>query len=119
MQMQYWKNEKSEVYGFDTSDDSQIEAMNERLAIGSWENITSNWPPEPIPPTSDENKNKAIRLLTETDWINQPDVIDIKNDPHLLNQNDFLVYRIVLRRIAINAQAGHLVWPNKPEEQWS
>jgi hypothetical protein len=77
-------------------------------------------PAPPVPaPTADQNKAKAERLLAETDWVNQPDVIDPNVNPHLLNHADFTAYRAALRTIAVNPQPGVLVWPTKPQEQWS
>jgi hypothetical protein len=75
-------------------------------------------PPVP-PPTAEENKDKAIALLSETDWVNEPDVINVNNNPHLLNQAAFLTYRNALRQIAVFPEAGRLTWPTKPQEQWS
>lgn len=120
MQMQYWKNiNTNEVFGYDLLDQSQIEAMNQRLSVGNWQDITMNWPLPPPPPTAEQNKAKAVQLLSETDWVNQPDVIDPNVNPHLLNQPAFITYRAALRAIAINPQAGDLDWPTKPQEQWS
>lgn len=76
-------------------------------------------PVQPGPPTESQNKNKAVQLLTKTDWVNQPDVIDPNVNPHLLNHADFITYRAALRAIAVNPQPGDLVWPTKPQEQWS
>lgn len=57
-----------------------------------------------------KNKEKAMRLLTETDWTQMPDV-------NLLNKDEFTVYRAALRQIAINPQIN-VTWPTKPSEQW-
>jgi hypothetical protein len=87
---------------------------------GQYGNIASYLPPPPPPPpTADQNKSIAIRLLSETDWVNQPDVIDPNVNPHLLNHADFITYRAALRTIAVNPQPGDLSWPTKPQEQWS
>jgi hypothetical protein len=78
------------------------------------------WKQTPPPTTpANQNKVKAERLLAETDWVNQPDVIDPNMNPHLLNHADFITYRAALRAIAVNPQSGDLVWPTKPQEQWS
>lgn len=78
------------------------------------------WKQTPPPTTpANQNKVKAERLLAETDWVNQPDVIDPNVNPHLLNHADFITYRAALRTIAVNPQPGVLVWPTKPQEQWS
>jgi hypothetical protein len=72
-----------------------------------------------VTPTADQNKTKAEKLLSDTDWVNQPDVVNPSVNPHLLNPADFISYRAALRSIAVNPQAGDLVWPEKPQEQWS
>ena len=76
-------------------------------------------PPPPPPPTAGQNKAKAMRLLTETDWVNQPDVYDPANTPHLLNRQDFLTYRAWVRNIAVNPVEGNLDWPAEPNAMWS
>jgi hypothetical protein len=69
--------------------------------------------------TSEDNKREAIALIAETDWVNQPDVVDTANNPHLLNQADFITYRSALRKIIINPPAGNNVLPALPTAQWS
>lgn len=76
-------------------------------------------PPPPPPPTAQENKAKAIQLLSETDWVNQPDVIDPNVNPHLLNHSSFINYRSLIRAIAVHPEAGDIDWPVKPQELWS
>jgi len=73
----------------------------------------------PLPPTAEENKQRAVALLKKTDWVNQPDVIDTSLTPHLLNHAEFITYRSSLRVIAVNPIAGILTWPIEPQEQWS
>lgn len=120
MQMQYWKNLASgEVYGYDISDPTQVAARDERLAQGSWEDVTANWPPAPPPPTSEQNKAEATRRLAATDWVNQPDVYDPANTPHLTNRSDFLAYRLQVRGIAVMPPAGVLQWPTEPTAVWA
>lgn len=118
--MQYWKDLNSgKVFGYDVSDPAQVAAMNERLAIGVWEDVTKNWPPPPPLPTKNDNKHKAVLLLQQTDWVNQPDVCDPTNNPCLLNKQEFLTYRQWLRNIAINPPAGVLAWPTLPNANWT
>ena len=77
---------------------------------------------KPVPSivtSAEENKKTAEQLLIDTDWVNQPDVINPDINPHLLNQSEFLVYRSQVRLIAINPIEGGIDWPLKPEEQWS
>jgi hypothetical protein len=76
--------------------------------------------PDPVvSPTAGENKKEAERRLAATDWVNQPDVYDPANTPHLLNRDDFLAYRAVVRGIAVNPSAGVLDWPVEPTDSWS
>lgn len=76
-------------------------------------------PPEPIPPTAEENKMTAQGLLLSTDWTIIPDVADpTKSNPYLINVNDFLAYRNIIRRIAINPPAGFINWEPKPDAVW-
>lgn len=80
--------------------------------------------PEPIPPvvppTAEQNKNKAIRLLNESDWTATSTIADPQvSNPYLTNQAEFLAYRSALREIAVNPQDGFLTWPTKPNEVWS
>lgn len=73
----------------------------------------------PYIPTAEDNKQKALILLQQSDWVNQPDVIDTSLTPHLLNHADFIAYRSALRNIAVNPTAGEIIFPTKPQEQWS
>lgn len=75
--------------------------------------------PQVVIISAEQNKAQASQLLLETDWVNQPDVTDTSINPHLLNKADFDLYRQQLRQIAVYPQAGNLVWPVKPESQWS
>lgn len=75
--------------------------------------------PPVVPPSADENQTTAMRLLAETDWVNQPDVTNPDINPHLLNHSAFITYRSQIRAIAINPIAGVLDWPVKPNAQWS
>jgi hypothetical protein len=72
------------------------------------------------PPTAEENKQKAIKLLQETDWTSVADVGNPElSNPYLINQAEFIVWRSSVRAIAVNPTAGNLTWPTKPQEQWS
>lgn len=65
------------------------------------------------------NKAEAERRLQATDWVNQPDVYDPANNPHLTNRNAFIAYRSQIRAIAVNPVNGNLEWPTAPETVWS
>lgn len=90
-----------------------LEGQSGGKAIVSDENgypILSDDHPQPTP-TADDNKNKAMKLLSDTDWTQLPDV-------NLLNKDDFAVYREALRQIAINPPSGFIDFPVKPNEVW-
>lgn len=79
-----------------------------------------NLPNPPLsPPTAEENATIAGNLLLETDWVNQPDVIDPLATPHLLNRDEFLTYRSQVRQYAVYPVAGFITWPTKPTAVWS
>ena len=86
---------------------------------GKYGDIAEYVAPPPYIPTAEDNKQLAKQLLSETDWVNQPDVIDTSLTPHLLNHSEFIAYRSALRAIAINSIDGNLEWTVKPQEQWS
>lgn len=56
-------------------------------------------------------KQTAMRLLSETDWTQMPDV-------NLLNKDEFTQYRTQLRAIALNPPIQIDVWPTLPNEVW-
>jgi len=64
------------------------------------------------------NKEKAQKLLQDTDWTEIPSVSNTSNPHHLINVNDFVTYRIALRAIAINP-TYNAEFPTIPAEQWS
>ena len=86
---------------------------------GQYGEITEYVEPPLYVPTAEDNKELAKQLLSETDWVNQPDVINTSLTPHLLNHSEFIAYRSALRAIAVNSTTGNLTWPTKPQEQWS
>ncbi len=75
-------------------------------------------PPVPYEPTADENKATAVSLLQATDWVNQPDVRNPDNNPHLLNADEFDAYRVAVRQYAVFPVAGIIDWPTLPTEEW-
>jgi hypothetical protein len=75
--------------------------------------------PPPAPPTAEENKEFASKLLYETDWTTIPDVADsTKSNPYLDNAQDFVAYRNSVRQIAINPTEGYVQWASKPTAIW-
>lgn len=119
MLMEYWQNQDTKVvYGFDVSDPTQIQAMNQLINTGSWIMLTE--PPKPIyNPTKEQNKKQAIFLLTETDYVNEPDVYDTSQPRYLLNRSEFIDYRTKIRAIALDPVEGQIDWPTMPKAQWS
>jgi hypothetical protein len=76
--------------------------------------------PPVVPSTPEIKKEKAVRLLSETDWAATASIIDpAVSNPYLVNQDEFLTYRNALRAIAINPPEGFVNWPVKPTEVWS
>ena len=67
----------------------------------------------PAPPTSDENYDKAIKLLNESDWTQLAD-IGLTTDNVIV----WRTYRAALRVIAKSPTAGNLTWPTKPDEEY-
>jgi hypothetical protein len=63
-------------------------------------------------------KEKASKLLYETDWTTIPDITNTANDPYLTNQADFIAYRNDVRKLAVNPVADP-VFPTVPTAQWS
>lgn len=60
---------------------------------------------------ANNNKTKAMKLLSETDWTQISDVV-------LQNAEDFKSYRALLRNIAIYPPNHPIDFPVKPEEVW-
>jgi len=103
---------------FDASNPASVEIFNDCVA-GKYGTVTDYVAPPTYVVPAISNKEKAIQLLTETDWVNQPDVVNTSVTPHLLNQAEFITYRASLRAIAINPVEGFILFPTKPQEQWS
>lgn len=57
------------------------------------------------------NKQRAMKLLTETDWTQVADV-------NLQNKQEFTDYRATLRAIAISPPVRPVEFPQKPQEIW-
>lgn len=65
----------------------------------------------------DACKVQAKKLLIETDWTEVPSVSDPANTPHLVNQADFIAYRIALRLLAVNPVVNPS-FPPVPVAKW-
>lgn len=82
-----------------------------------------NIPLQPNQPTPEQLieqcKETATIILNNTDWTAIPDVADpLKSNPYLMNQNEFVAYRSIIRNYAVNPVTDP-VWPTPPVEQWS
>ena len=92
------------------------------------DNCTTEWtydngtflpPAPPAPPTADENKATAVSLLQATDWATIADVGNPQlSNPYLANQAEFITYRNAVRQYAVYPEAGNIVWPTVPVENW-
>ena len=67
------------------------------------------------------NKQQATQLMLDTDWTELPSVTNTSLTPHLVNEADFVAYRVALRAIAVNPPITiePQDWPARPIEQWS
>jgi hypothetical protein len=66
-----------------------------------------------IPPlTVGDNKQRAEKLLQDSDWTVLPDV-------NLANKTEWETYRAAVRAIARDSQEGDLNWPTKPQNVWA
>lgn len=86
--------------------------------------ITEKYTPEEKQRLQDEearqyNKNKAMQLLSESDWSDKPSVTDTSKPLYLVNAAEWGAYRDALRAIAVYPPVTVDVWPVKPEEVWS
>lgn len=95
---------------------SDIDQFQSAIDLWNVENEKSN---SEYVNTAEDNKNSAIGRLSETDWVELNSVSDSTKSIYLVNKNDFDSYRIDLRAICINPQAGNITFPTKPNEVWS
>jgi hypothetical protein len=63
------------------------------------------------PPTAEDNKQTAEKLLQSSDWT-------VLSDVNLSNKEEWKSYRATVRAIARNPQEGNLNWPTKPQNIW-
>ena len=75
--------------------------------------------PNPLLPTSEENKQTAIEFLQQTDWATIADVSDSNlSNPYLSNAKEFIDYRNLIRPYTINPVAGNIDWATQPKPIW-
>lgn len=87
-----------------------------------WSYINNAWVEPALPiPTSDENKQTAIELLSKTDWTAADDVGNPqKANPYLQNQAEFIAWRSQIRAIAISPTEGYFeIFAQIPKENWA
>jgi hypothetical protein len=114
-----------ESYGYieynDGKPNEEINALPQWAlnALAAWEAYTPPAPP-PIPSAQEENKITAQSLLYTTDWSTIPDVSDpTKSNPYLVNVQEFLDFRNLVRNIEINPPEVPFDFPLVPKAQWS
>lgn len=89
------------------------------LAAWGTADYNAKHPAPPPPPTAEQNKQRAVELLAETDWTQIPSVADpAQSTPYLSNVEAFSSYRSAVRAIAVNPTAGVISWPTKPSAVW-
>jgi hypothetical protein len=77
-------------------------------------------PNQNILPTAEQNKQNAINLLFFSDWATIPDISNPTiSNPYLINKNEFIIYRNIIRAIAINPTDGLITFPTIPKAVWS
>lgn len=64
------------------------------------------------------NQQRAVSLLSESDWTEVPAVSDPTQPVYLENVAEFKTYRDALRVIAVNPPVTVESWPQKPTEVW-
>jgi hypothetical protein len=62
--------------------------------------------------SSEDNKQRAEKLLQDSDWT-------VLSDVNLANKAEWETYRAAVRAIARNPQEGNLNWPTKPQTVWA
>lgn len=103
----------------DIGNPSSKQIFDECVA-GDYGVVAEYVPPPPYIRTSEDNKQIAVDLLTQTDWTTIPDVADpALSDPYLTNQAEFITFRNQVRAIAINPVAGNIDFPVTPTAKWS
>ena len=107
--LEFWDKQNEDITELPSWVDSCLSIWN-----------VANTPVPPSPPTEEQNKQKAIKLLQKTDWSSIPEVSDpTKSNPYLSNANDFVTYRNAVRQYALNPVAGDITWPTSPQEVWT
>lgn len=117
MDYKYFENQSGEIYAWDISDPAQVANMEQTMETGTWTELSG--PPPLSPPTAEQNKQRAMTLLQQTDWTELPSVSNPGSGLYLMNAAEFVTYRDAIRQVAVYPTAGDLEWPVIPTEQWS
>lgn len=65
------------------------------------------------------NEYNAKTLLNISDWVEYPSTSDTSKNPHLVNIQEWIDYRVALRAIAVNPPDTVIQLPIQPEKIWS
>ena len=65
------------------------------------------------------NEQTVKIALQESDWVEYPSVADTTKNPHLINLNEWIDYRVALRAIAVNPPDQIIQFPVMPQKIWS
>lgn len=100
-----------------------IIAVQSDTAGPGWTYVDGNFIAPATPAPSPEQlielcKQTAVAILQSTDWTTIPDIALPENNPYLMNQQEFIAYRNIIRGYAVNPVTDP-VWPTPPTEQWS
>jgi hypothetical protein len=119
--IQYEEQPSNPPPGYENS----IIAVQSDIAAPGWTYVNGQFidPYIPPAPTPEELiakcKQNASAILSSTDWTAIPDVADsTKSNPYLINQDEFISYRSIVRNYAVNPVANP-TFPSAPTEQWS
>lgn len=96
--------------------EKHIIAVQSDVASPNWTYVDGVFiaPPTSMPISQDliaTCKSTATSILLQTDWTQVADC-------PLLNKDEFVAYRAIVRNYAINPVADP-VWPTQPTEKWS
>lgn len=124
--MKLYKSPTNEVYAYE-SDGSQddiipsnyVQISEQEADILRAENQQKAYDNLPNDEKISICKQKAIKLLQETDWATIADVVNpAMSNPYLENQAEFIAYRNDVRQYAVYPVEGNIDWPTAPTENW-
>lgn len=68
--MKYFKNSLGEVFGYDETDPTQESLIEAAVSVG-WEDVSSIWPPAPVPPKVTQVSPRQFRLALNQAGLRQ------------------------------------------------